>query len=71
MVGMEKNTLGSCFSTTVNGEGQPQSYFKYFLIALLLLWRYFWKKKENKAALLAHDYKSHKVIPLECCDFTY
>ncbi|MBU2062195.1 MAG: signal peptidase I, partial [Bacteroidetes bacterium] len=38
--------------TTVNGEGQPQSYFKYFLIALaaFFIGEYFWKKrKENKA----------------------
>lgn len=37
--------------TTVNGEGQPQSYFKYFLIALaaFFIGEYFWKKrKENK-----------------------
>ena len=38
--------------TTVSGEGQPQSYFKYFLIALAAFFvgEYFWKKrKENKA----------------------
>jgi signal peptidase I len=38
--------------TTVDGEGQPQSYFKYFLIALAVFFigEYFWKKrKENKA----------------------
>ncbi|WP_264521669.1 signal peptidase I [Flavobacterium sp. N1994] len=38
--------------TTVNGEGQPQSYFKYFLILLGLYFvgDYFWKKrKANKA----------------------
>ncbi|MGV3696391.1 signal peptidase I [Flavobacterium sp.] len=38
--------------TTVNGEGQPQSYFKYFLILLALYFvgDYFWKKKKaNKA----------------------
>ena len=38
--------------TTVNGEGQPQSYFKYFLIVLALYFvgDYFWRKrKENKA----------------------
>jgi signal peptidase I len=38
--------------TTVDGEGQPQSYFKYFLIALaaFFIGEYFWKKrKENKA----------------------
>ncbi|OCB76478.1 signal peptidase I [Flavobacterium crassostreae] len=37
--------------TTVSGEGQPQSYFKYFLIALAVFFigEYFWKKrKENK-----------------------
>ena len=37
--------------TTVNGEGQPQSYFKYFLIALAAFFagEYFWKKrKANK-----------------------
>jgi signal peptidase I len=38
--------------TTVDGEGQPQSYFKYFLIALAVFFigEYFWKKrKENKS----------------------
>ncbi|WP_426483956.1 signal peptidase I [Flavobacterium sp. 2] len=38
--------------TTVDGEGQPQSYFKYFLILLALYFvgEFFWrKKKENKA----------------------
>ena len=36
--------------TTVNGEGQPQSYFKYFLIALGLYFvgEYFWKKRKAK-----------------------
>jgi signal peptidase I len=37
--------------TTVNGEGQPQSYFKYFLFALAVFFigDYFWKKrKESK-----------------------
>ncbi|WPO79391.1 signal peptidase I [Flavobacterium sp. KACC 22761] len=38
--------------TTVDGEGQPQSYFKYFLILLALYFvgEFFWRKrKENKA----------------------
>lgn len=38
--------------TTVDGEGQPQSYFKYFLIALALYFvgEFFWRKrKQNKA----------------------
>lgn len=38
--------------TTVDGEGQPQSYFKYFLIVLALYFvgEFFWRKrKENKA----------------------
>lgn len=38
--------------TTVSGEGQPQSYFKYFLglLALYFVGEYFWKKrKANKA----------------------
>jgi signal peptidase I len=38
--------------TTVDGEGQPQSYFKYFLILLAAFFvgEYFWKKrKQNKA----------------------
>ncbi|MTH17192.1 signal peptidase I [Flavobacterium sp. LC2016-01] len=38
--------------TTVDGEGQPQSYFKYFLILLALYFvgDFFWRKrKENKA----------------------
>ncbi|HEY6143481.1 MAG TPA: signal peptidase I [Flavobacterium sp.] len=37
--------------TTVGGDGQPQSYFKYFLILLAAYFvgEYFWKKrKENK-----------------------
>jgi signal peptidase I len=37
--------------TTVSGEGQPQSYFKYFLIALATFFvgEYFWnKRKANK-----------------------
>ncbi len=35
--------------TTVSGTGQPQSYFKYFLILLALYFvgEYFWKKKKN------------------------
>lgn len=38
--------------TTVDGEGQPQSYLKYFLIILAayFIGEYFWtKRKENKA----------------------
>jgi signal peptidase I len=36
--------------TTVNGEGQPQSYFKYFLFALAAYFvgEYFWKKRKAK-----------------------
>ena len=36
--------------TTVNGDGQPQSYFKYFLglLALYFVGEYFWKKRKNK-----------------------
>lgn len=36
--------------TTVSGDGQPQSYFKYFLIALALYFGldYFWKKRKSK-----------------------
>ncbi len=36
--------------TTVSGEGQPQSYFKYFLVLLGLYFvgEYFWKKKKKK-----------------------
>ena len=36
--------------TTVSGEGQPQSYFKYFLIVLALYFivEYFWKKRKAK-----------------------
>jgi signal peptidase I len=36
--------------TTVNGKGQPQSYFQYFLIALALFFvgEYFWKKRKDK-----------------------
>lgn len=36
--------------TTVSGEGQPQSYFKYFLIALaaFFIGEYFWKKRKEQ-----------------------
>lgn len=36
--------------TTVGGDGQPQSYFKYFLILLALYFvgEYFWKKRKAK-----------------------
>ncbi|WP_426091632.1 signal peptidase I [Flavobacterium sp. DSR3-2] len=36
--------------TTVSGEGQPQSYFKLFLLGLLILFvgEYFWKKRKNR-----------------------
>ncbi|MBM1106703.1 signal peptidase I [Aurantibacter crassamenti] len=36
--------------TTVHGSGEPVSYFKYFLIALVLYFvgDYFWKKKKSK-----------------------
>jgi signal peptidase I len=36
--------------TTVNGEGQPQSYFKYFLILLtaFFIGEYFWKKRKER-----------------------
>ncbi|APA00061.1 signal peptidase I [Flavobacterium commune] len=36
--------------TTVNGEGQPQSYFKIFLILLAAFFvgEYFWKKRKEK-----------------------
>lgn len=37
--------------TTVGGDGEPYSYFKFFLIALAAYFgfSYFWKKKEKKA----------------------
>lgn len=36
--------------TTVSGEGQPKSYFSYFLVLLALYFvgEYFWKKKKKK-----------------------
>ncbi|MEC5166278.1 signal peptidase I [Flavobacterium sp. PL11] len=36
--------------TTVSGEGQPQSYFKLFLLGLVLFFvgEYFWKKRKEK-----------------------
>jgi signal peptidase I len=39
--------------TTVSGEGQPQSYFKFFLIALAAFFvgEYFWKKRKAKKEL--------------------
>ena len=35
--------------TTVGGDGQPQSYFKFFLIALAAFFvgEYFWKKRKS------------------------
>ena len=35
--------------TTVGGDGQPQSYFKYFLVLLALYFvgEYFWKRRKN------------------------
>jgi len=40
------------FFTTVSGEGQPQSYFKYFLIILgaYFVWDWYRGKKKNKEA---------------------
>lgn len=37
--------------TTVSGDGQPQSYFKYFIGLLILYFvgEYFWKKRKAKA----------------------
>lgn len=37
--------------TTVSGEGEPQSYFKYFLglLALYFVGEYFWKKRKKVA----------------------
>ncbi|MEZ4787553.1 MAG: signal peptidase I [Flavobacterium haoranii] len=39
--------------TTVSGEGQPKSYFKYFLVLLALYFvgEYFWKKKKKEKEL--------------------
>ncbi|MFV5684414.1 signal peptidase I [Flavobacterium sp. GB2R13] len=39
--------------TTVSGEGQPQSYFKIFLLALVAFFigEYFWKKRKEKKDL--------------------
>ena len=36
--------------TTVSGEGQPQSYFKLFLLGLIFFFvgEYFWKKRKQK-----------------------
>jgi signal peptidase I len=36
--------------TTVNGSGEPQSYFKFFLIALAAYFvgEYFWKKRKER-----------------------
>ena len=36
--------------TTVGGDGQPQSYFQYFMIALFAFFvgEYFWKKRKEK-----------------------
>ncbi|MGQ7945138.1 signal peptidase I [Flavobacterium sp. WC2509] len=40
--------------TTVSGEGQPQSYFKFFLIALAAFFvgEYFWKKRKAKKEIV-------------------
>jgi signal peptidase I len=43
------------FFTTVSGEGQPESYFKFFLIALAGYFAWDWykgKKKKKEADLL-------------------
>ncbi len=47
--GMNKIRWDRVF-TTVNGEGQPQSYFRYFLIALAAFFvgEYIWKKRKAK-----------------------
>jgi signal peptidase I len=39
--------------TTVNGKGQPQSYFQYFLVLLAIYFvgDYFWKKKKKEKEL--------------------
>jgi signal peptidase I len=36
--------------TTVSGEGQPQSYFKFFLLGLVVFFigEYFWKKRKER-----------------------
>jgi signal peptidase I len=41
---------GIAYLLTVSGEGQPQSYFVYFLITLaaFFIGEYFWKKKKLK-----------------------
>ena len=38
--------------TTVSGDGQPQSYFKLFLVALAVFFggEYFWKKRKERKA---------------------
>jgi signal peptidase I len=50
MVSKTGYSMGSLF-TTVSGEGQPQSYFVYFLITLaaFFIGEYFWKKKAKTA----------------------
>jgi signal peptidase I len=42
---------GIAYLLTVSGEGQPQSYFVYFLITLaaFFIGEYFWKKKLKTA----------------------
>jgi signal peptidase I len=44
---------GSRLFTTVSGDGEPQSYFKYFLILLGIYFvgDYFWKKKKKEKEL--------------------
>ena len=44
---------GSRLFTTVSGDGEPQSYFKYFLILLGIYFvgDYFWKKKRKEKEL--------------------
>jgi signal peptidase I len=46
--GMKKIRWERLF-TTVSGEGEPQSYFKFFLLALVayFIGEYFWKKKKS------------------------
>lgn len=47
--GLEKVRWDRVF-TTVSGEGQPQSYFKLFLLALVIFFigEYFWKKRKER-----------------------
>jgi hypothetical protein len=59
--------------TTVSGEGQPQSYFKYFLFALavFLLENFLEKEKLKTVNLIVKKIKSHTRFKSNFMTFLY